>query len=140
VAARALARLMQGGLVERDEQGLRFNTGVLRAAVRAAADSKVGPVDTEADRTAGATRPFLKEGRLVSIPAGHAKRLDVFDLIAQDFEIGVRYPEKQVNEILHRRYPDYAALRRYLVEDGFLEREGGGGDYWRAGGSVDLEP
>jgi hypothetical protein len=28
----------------------------------------------------------------------------------------------------------YAALRRYLVDDGFLARDGG--VYWRAGGTV----
>jgi hypothetical protein len=31
---------------------------------------------------------------------------------------------------------DYATLRRYLVDDGFLERREG--FYWRAGGSFDL--
>jgi hypothetical protein len=29
-------------------------------------------------------------------------------------------------------HPDTAALRRYLVDDGFMEREAG--EYWRAGG------
>ena len=29
----------------------------------------------------------------------------------------------KVNEILERFHPDYAALRRYLVEDQFLTRE-----------------
>jgi hypothetical protein len=33
-------------------------------------------------------------------------------------------------------HPDYAALRRYLVEEDFLARENG--VYWRAGGSVEL--
>jgi hypothetical protein len=31
-------------------------------------------------------------------------------------------------------YPDYAALRRSLVDEDFLGREGG--EYWRTGGPV----
>ena len=33
-------------------------------------------------------------------------------------------------------YDDYAALRRYLVDEGFLTREGG--IYWRSGGTVEV--
>jgi hypothetical protein len=82
-------------------------------------------------------RAFFRDDRLVSIPASHAKRLVVLDVLAQDFEPGVRYSEKQVNLILGKRHADTAALRRYLVDDGFLEREGGGGSYWRAGGTFE---
>lgn len=81
-------------------------------------------------------RAFMREGRLTSIPASHSKRLVVLDVLAQDFEPGVRYSEKQVNLIIGKRHADTAALRRYLVDDGLLEREGGCGPYWRAGGTV----
>ncbi|GAB1823446.1 DUF2087 domain-containing protein [Herbidospora sp. RD11066] len=77
---------------------------------------------------------FLVEGRLVQMPAKHTVRLAVLDRIAQSFEIGVRYPEKQVNEILVAFFDDYAALRRYLVENELLSREDG--VYWRSGGTV----
>lgn len=83
-------------------------------------------------------RAFMTEdGRLRSIPAAHGKRLVILDVIAQDFEPGQRYTEKQVNLILGKRHADTAALRRYLVDDGFLEREGGAGRYWRAGGTFE---
>ena len=39
-----------------------------------------------------------------------------------------------VNLILGQRHADTAALRRYLVDDGFLDRADG--QYWRAGGTV----
>jgi hypothetical protein len=32
-------------------------------------------------------------------------------------------------------HPDTAALRRYLVDDGLLQREHG--EYWRSGGTFD---
>lgn len=84
-------------------------------------------------------RSFVRDGRLVSIPARAAKRRVVLDVIVQDFEPGARYRETTVNDLLRRWHPDVAAIRRYLVDEGFLEREGGCGDYWRAGGTVELE-
>ena len=41
----------------------------------------------------------------------HAKLLVVLDHLAQSFEPGRTYPEKDVNEILGDFHPDYAALR-----------------------------
>lgn len=79
---------------------------------------------------------FDADGRLVSIPAREAKRRVVLDAIAQRFEPGRRYSEREVNEVLRGYHDDYAALRRYLVDGEFLER--GGGVYWRAGGTVDI--
>ena len=76
------------------------------------------------------------DGRLASIPTKISKRLVVLDLVAQDFALGETYPEAQVTEILNRRHPDHAALRRYLVEEGFLDRRDG--TYWRCGGTVEI--
>ncbi len=76
---------------------------------------------------------FVRGGRLVTIPARQHKRRLVLDWLAQDFEPGQVYPEAKVNGILARHHPDYAALRRYLVDEGFMERRGG--FYWRAGGT-----
>ena len=77
---------------------------------------------------------FLRDGRLVTIPSKHTKRLVVLDHLAQRFEPGRTYPEAEVNEVLLEFHDDYAALRRYLVDDGFLTREDG--VYWRSGGTV----
>ena len=95
------------------------------------------PAERAERRRENVLRTFLEGNRLTAIPATHAKRLVVLDVIAQDFEPGVRYTERQVNLILGKRHADTAALRRYLVDDGFLEREGGGGPYWRAGGTFE---
>jgi hypothetical protein len=82
-------------------------------------------------------RNFLTpDGRLHTIPSKQAKLLVVLDHLAQSFEPGRHYPEKDVNEVLERFHPDYAALRRYLVENLFLTREDG--VYWRSGGSFDV--
>jgi hypothetical protein len=81
-------------------------------------------------------RFFTPEGRLHTIPAKHSKRLVVLDRLAQAFEPGTKYAEAEVDETLRRFHPDHAALRRYLVENGFLSREGG--IYWRTGGTVEV--
>lgn len=79
---------------------------------------------------------FTDEGRLHTIPSRHAKLLVVLDRLAQEFEPGRTYPEAEVNDVLQRFHPDYAALRRYLVENDFMTRDGG--VYWRSGGTFEV--
>ena len=76
-------------------------------------------------------RAFVRDGRLMSIPSVHAKRLVVLDWLVQRFEPGRRYSESMVNLIIGQVHPDTAALRRYLVDEGMLDREHG--EYWRGG-------
>jgi len=78
---------------------------------------------------------FSDDGSLHTIPTRHAKRLVVLDRIAQSFEPGQRYAEAEVDLVLRRFHPDHAALRRYLVEEGFMAREAN--VYWRSGGRVE---
>jgi hypothetical protein len=79
---------------------------------------------------------FVKDGRIVTMPTKRAKRLVVLDHVAQSFEPGRTYPESQVNEVLRSFHEDVAALRRYLVDEGFLTREAN--VYWRTGGTVQV--
>lgn len=90
---------------------------------------------TEADERI--LRRFLgDDGRLLGIPAKRSRRLIVLDHLARRFEPGVRYPEPVVNDLLREFHDDVAALRRYLVDEGFLDRDHG--IYWRTGGTVDV--
>jgi len=84
-------------------------------------------------------RAFVRDGRLVAIPVKAGKRRVVLDEIVQDVEPGLRYPEREVNELLSRWYADVAALRRYLVDECLLSRTPDG-VYWRTGGEVDTAP
>lgn len=79
---------------------------------------------------------FNEDGTLHTIPSKRAKLLVVLDRLAQEFEPGQRYEEPEVDLVLKRVHPDHAALRRYLVENGFLDRDSG--VYWRSGGTVDV--
>ena len=77
----------------------------------------------------------MPDGRLEQMPAKRSRRLVVLDQVARMFEPGHRYPEREVNDVLRTVWPDYAALRRYLVDEGFLDRADG--VYWRTGGTVE---
>jgi hypothetical protein len=133
---RALARLEEAGLVERGSDGtLVLLEQAFAAAVRAAPTTRAepGPAGATDEATVVLSR-FMRDGRLVSIPSSRTKRLVVLELLAQEFEPGRRYSESMVNLTLGRFHPDTAALRRYLVDEGFLDRSAG--EYWRAGGPV----
>ncbi len=145
-AGRALARLVAGGLVEGDAAaGYRVRTEVLReAAAKAKPDLELAGADTEAATVLGR---FIRGGRLVSIPTARTKRLLVLDHLARLFEPGSTYTEAEVNQALRAWHEDYAALRRYLVDEGFLRRrdelDAAGGRsrklYWRVGGSFEVD-
>ena len=79
-------------------------------------------------------RVFVSDGRIQALPAKQSRRLLLLDKIAQAFEPGVRYPERDVSLFLGVLHDDHAALRRYLVDADFLSRADG--EYWRSGGTV----
>jgi len=70
-------------------------------------------------------------GRLKTLPAQRKKLDAILRHMVKDFDPGRRYSEKEVNDILGRFHDDTAFLRRELVGSGLMQREGGGGDYWR---------
>lgn len=134
---RALARLEDAGLVERGRDGTLVLIGqafALAARAASAASAAVDATEPSGTPGGGVIGRFMRDGRLVSIPAARGKRLAVLEVLAEEFEPGRRYSESMVNLILGRWHPDTAALRRYLVDEGFLDREAG--EYWRMGGPV----
>jgi len=135
--AHAARRLARAGLVHRDGHALTLHADRFGAAARAAAEAAPPPEPLSDDPAEKAVlSAFVRDGRLVSIPAQHTKRLVVLHHLARVFEPGVRYPEREVNALLAVWHPDVAALRRYLVDEGLLTREAG--LYWRIGGPVDV--
>ncbi len=72
---------------------------------------------------------FVEDNRIKEIPARRQKRFVVLKWLVNQFEPNVRYPEAEMNARLKQYHPDHAALRRYLVENGLMQRENG--FYWR---------
>jgi len=70
-------------------------------------------------------------GRLQTIPVQRKKRLAVLRWLVEDFQPGRLYTETEINRFISRRHPDFAALRRYLVDEELMQRKRG--VYWRTG-------
>ena len=71
------------------------------------------------------------DGRIKAFPMQERKFRVLLRHVLPSFSHGVRYTEKRVNEILSKYNDDTARLRRWLVDFGYMAREGGGGKYWR---------
>ncbi len=135
---RVLARLESAGLASADGANWTLHVDVLQEVVTGHRWPVQPPdeIGDELPAQAAVLRAFFRDGRLLRVPAQRTKRLVVLDKLSRDFEPGVRYAEVEVNEKLTAYHPDYAALRRYLVEEDFLARENS--IYWRAGGRFEL--
>jgi len=135
---KALGRLVAGELVAREATGVvRLHTEDLLGLARRIGERRSTRTEFDEDVPGAVvlTR-FIRAGRLTTIPMQHSKRKVVLDYLVQNFDPDCRYSEKEINETLGRYFDDFAALRRYLVDEGFMEREAG--VYWRSGGSFDL--
>jgi biotin operon repressor len=135
-----LSKLSKAGLVSAkaegyysvyhlNEQALQATTQRIFSAEQAA--EAIEDVDLDAYDRKVLADYSTPDGRLKTIPAQRKKLDAVLRYIVKSFEPGLRYPEKEVNDILARFHPDTATLRRELVGSKLLEREGGGGEYWR---------
>jgi hypothetical protein len=71
-------------------------------------------------------RAFIRDGRLVSIPAKPSKRELLLPwLLDECFPDDREYEEKEVNQRLALLNPDVSALRRYLVDARLMTRDQG---------------
>jgi len=129
---RHLAKLQAVDLVQVSAQGqYRLNLKQLTAYKQRLflTDSAPSPAgQTPEERMLGS---FIEGERLKQIPAKRAKLQLVLAWLAEKFELDVYYPERAVNEIIQQHHPDYASLRRFLVDHGLMKREKG--IYWRTG-------
>ena len=124
----SLRRLRSVGLVVTDGSGLRLREELFMEATRVEQANRV-----QED-------PFVRDGRLVKLPAQRGRRRAVLEQVSTAFEPGRRYPERDVVEVLKRWCDggevDHVTVRRYLVDEGLLSRDDG--VYWRSGGPVDV--
>jgi hypothetical protein len=136
-----LNRLASAGVARlaEDRSSYRLDPETLRwAAEQVGPPRGAGLALAAANETEEAVlRAFFRDGRLREIPSKESKRRIVLERIALEFDPGVRYDEKEVNVIVGHFFNDHAALRRSLVDEGFLERNNA--VYWRVVGHVDVD-
>ncbi|MFD7696347.1 DUF2087 domain-containing protein [Streptomyces sp. NPDC059805] len=130
--AAALRRLREQGAVTTGDDGdLRVAYEVFRARARADARSEPGTDERVTGQTDMVLRAFVRDGRLVRLPARWTRKKLVLRHIAeQTFEPGVEYPERAVDAKLRAWCEDsdeidHVTLRRYLVDLHHLHRSDG---------------
>ena len=68
---------------------------------------------------------FIVNGKLVSIPAQRKKERIILEHIAESFESGRDYSEREVNIIIADFHDDFCTLRRDMIGEKLLSRENG---------------
>jgi hypothetical protein len=136
-----LAILAQAGLVSARAEGYysmyRLEQGALEEAARKLLSTEgirgavMAEVDLEAYDRKVLSNFLTPEGRIKTFPGQRKKFEVILRYVLKVFEPGVRYSERQVNELLGKFHPDTATLRRELVSHGWLKRQSDGTSYWK---------
>jgi predicted transcriptional regulator len=135
-----LTRLVEAGLVSARAEGYysiyALQTDAIRAkAQRLLSRSELPKLAQDVNLDAFDQKVLANftdaEGRISRFPGQQNKFVVLLRHVLQAFEPGVRYTEREVNQILLRFNADTARLRRGLIEYRMMDREGGGGAYWR---------
>lgn len=144
----AIGDLRAAGLVVAGDDGsYSIDEQAIRTAAQEAAEADI-PMDRAMGFGMTVDERLVLErffsGRVLNeIPTQRAKRVVVLQRLALEFDIGRRWTEFEVNDILGAFHSDWSTLRRGLVDENLLDRKasGGGNLYWRSGGRVtDLPP
>lgn len=71
---------------------------------------------------------FFEYGKLLSIPAQRKKKRIVLEEIAKVFQPGRTYTEKEVNLLIADFHDDFCTIRRDMISEGLMARDGQ--TYW----------
>ena len=69
-------------------------------------------------------KAFFEYGKLKSIPSQRKKERICLEEIAKNFELGKEYEEVEVNSVIENFYEDYCTLRRDMISEFIMKREG----------------
>jgi hypothetical protein len=121
---KALGKLLRAGLVERDGDRYLARPGTFRESL--------GERDSGTAMPGASARvsALFSRGELISIPRPGALRIELLRYLLERFEQDRAYSEKEVQELLEPVYGDHATVRRYLVDQGLMDRDNFG-TYWR---------
>jgi DNA-binding HxlR family transcriptional regulator len=138
-----LAKLSEIGLVNARVDGYynvyHLETGAIEALARQLlAEDTLPKVVEDLDRKAY-DREILKinlnaDGSIRQLPTNHRKLDVILRYLADHFEFGRTYTEKEVNQVIGALHEDISGLRRDLISVGYLDRTKNGSAYWRIEG------
>ena len=130
-----LAFLVHVGVIHETDGVYDLDEKAIEAFSRGQFEGKRPTYEANEDKPEDA-RKVLKnylnaDGTLKQIPLQGNKLIIILNFIVDAFAFDTNYTEKEVNTILRRFHVDTAALRRYLVDNGLMDRESDGTRYWR---------
>lgn len=135
-----LSKLAEIGLVSARAEGYysvyRLETDALESMAKRLLEEETLPeVAKDLDRKAydrEVLKNYLNEdGTIRQLPTNRRKLDVVLRYIAEHFDFGKTYSEKQVNEVIGTLNEDISGLRRDLISVGFMGRKKDGSEYWR---------
>lgn len=135
-----LAKLVEAGLIKSHTESYynvyQLDQAALDAKTRTMfSQQELSNVASEVDADAYDNKVVKdytrRDGSLKTLPSQRKKLEAILRYVVKAFDMEKHYSEKQVNEILARYHADTATLRRELIGFGLMQREGGGGEYWR---------
>ncbi|MGK3994536.1 metalloregulator ArsR/SmtB family transcription factor [Sorangium sp. So ce1024] len=84
-----------------------------------------GPAQRRVERSRSQVlRAYFRGGVLVQMPKQWRKRRVVLEQFVSRFQPGRYYGEQEVNEIIHALYADHCTIRRMLLDEGYMARDG----------------
>ena len=105
-----------------------LNTGILDLILE-----KSDEAETQAQRDAAYRQKvidsFFEYGKLRSIPVQRKKERVILEFLAEKFEFGRIYTEREVNLIIADFHDDFCTLRRDMIAEKLLDRSREG--YWK---------
>ena len=127
-----MKKLEEAGLVTpRREQYYTvyaLNREVLETSLFAAVASEPEQADEQQKREEEYRRKvidaFFEYGRLRAIPVQRKKKLICYEVIAGRFVPGRVYSEKELNAVIGEFHEDHCTIRRDMISEGILRREG----------------
>src|ERR1043165_3147517 len=127
-----LSRLAEAGLVKSRAESYysiyQLDQDMLKEKTRSMfSQQELSTVASEVDADAYDKKVIKdyarRDGSLKILPAQRKKLDAILRYVVKAFDMGRRYSEKQVNEILSRYHEDTATLRRELVGSGLMRSE-----------------
>lgn len=127
-----MKKLEDAGLVvSRKEQYYTvysLNRAVLETSLFDAAASEPEETDEQQKREKEyrqkVTDAFFEYGKLKAIPVQRKKKMICYEVIAESFVPGRIYGEKELNDIIAQVHEDYCTIRRDMISEGILNRNG----------------
>jgi len=86
--------------------------------------------DVEREKVLGNYFKQGLQGPLDVFPSKEKRKYIIAQEIIKQFEVDKIYIEKEINDIIAKIYPDFATVRRFLIDYRFMTRSDDGKQYW----------